>query len=99
DKSKITASHIPNGKIQMMVLPNDPAVFLTVKDGVISAGKGTCEKPDAVMEMRDIQTANDFLNGKSNPFLAIASGDVIIRGITPMLDNLSLILDKVQKYV
>lgn len=98
-KAKITASHIPNGKIQMTVLPNDPAVFLTVKDGVISAEKGACEKPDAVMEMRDIQTANDFLNGKSNPFLAIASGDVIIRGITPMLDNLSLILDKVQKYV
>lgn len=98
-KSKITASHIPNGKIQMRVLPDDPAVFLTVKDGVISAEKGLCEKPDAVMEMRDIQTANDFLNGKSNPFLAIARGDVIIKGIMPMLDNLSLILDKVQKYV
>jgi putative sterol carrier protein len=99
EKSKITASHIPNGKIQMRVLPNDPAVFLTVKDGVISADKGTCENPDAVMEMKDIQTANDFLNGKSNPFLAIAAGDVIIKGITPMLDNLSLILDKVGKYV
>ncbi|MDB4581528.1 SCP2 sterol-binding domain-containing protein [Draconibacterium sp.] len=98
-ESKITASHIPDGKIQMRVLPKDPAVFLTVKDGVISASKGTTEKPDAVMEMKDIQTANDFLNGKSNPFLAIASGDVIIRGQTPMLDNLSLILDKVNKYV
>jgi hypothetical protein len=99
EKSKITASHIPNGKIQMRVLPNDPAVFLTVKDGVISAEKGTCENPDAVMEMKDIQTANDFLNGISNPFLAIAAGDVIIKGIMPMLDNLSLILDKVGKYV
>lgn len=98
-KAKMTASHIPNGKIQMRVLPNDPAVFLTVKDGVISAKKGVCKNPDSVMEMRDMQTANDFLNGKSNPFLAIACGDVIIKGITPMLDNLSLILDKVQNYV
>ncbi len=98
-KANITASHIPNGKIQMRVLPNDPAVFLTVKDGVISATKGTTENPDAIMEMKDMQTANDFLNGKLNPFLAIASGDVIIWGITPMLDNLSLILDKVQNYV
>lgn len=98
-EAKITASHIPNGKIQMCVLPSDPAVFLTVKDGVISAEKGITENPDAMMEMKDIQTANDFLNGKSNPFLAIASGDVIIKGITPMLDNLSLILDKVGKYV
>lgn len=98
-KSKITVSHIADGTIQMRVLPKDPAVFLTVKDGVISASKGTTEKPDAVLEMKDIQTANDFLNGRSNPFLAIASGDVIIRGQTPMLDNLSLILDKVNKYV
>lgn len=99
EKAKITASHIPDGKIQMRVLPNDPAVFLVVKDGIISAEKGMTENPDAVMEMKDMQTANDFLNGKSNPFLAIASGDVIIKGITPMLDNLSLILDKVGKYV
>jgi len=98
-ESKITASHIPNGKIQLRVLPDNPAVYLVVRDGTISAQKGTTENPDAVMEMKDIQTANDFLNGKSNPFLAIASGDVIIKGQTPMLDNLSLILDKVQKYV
>ncbi len=81
------------------MLPNDPAVFLTVKNGEISAQKGVAEKPDAIMEMKDYQTANDFLNGKSNPFLAIASGDVIIRGQTNMLDSLSLILDKVQNYV
>jgi len=98
-ESKITANHIPNGKIQMRVLPNDPAVFLEINNGIITAGKGITEKPDAVMEMKNIRTANDFLNGKSNPFLAIASGDVIIKGQTPMLDNLSLILDKVNKYV
>ncbi len=98
-KANITANHISNGKIQLRVLPNDPAVFLTIKDGSISAEKGVTEKPDAVMEMKNLQCANDFLNGKSNPFLAIASGDVIIKGQTPMLDNLSLILDKVQKYI
>jgi putative sterol carrier protein len=97
--AKLSASHIPDGIIQLAVLPDDPAVFLTVKNGAISAQKGVAEKPDAVMEMRDFQTANDFLNGKSNPFLAIALGDVIIKGQTPMLDNLSLILDKVQNYV
>jgi putative sterol carrier protein len=99
EKAKITASHIKDGIIQMRVLPDGPAVYLKVKDGIISAEKGTVDKPDAVMEMKDFQTANDFLNGKSNPFLAIASGDVIIRGQTGMLDSLSLILDKVQKYV
>ena len=98
-EAKMTASHIPNGKIQMRVAPNDPAVYLSVSNGAIAAEKGNTESPDAIMEMKNIQCANDFLNGKSNPFLAIASGDVIIKGQTPMLDNLSLILDKVNKYI
>ncbi len=98
-KAKITASHIPNGKIQLSVLPDGPAVYLTIEKGVITANKGKTNNPDAVMEMKDYKTANDFLNGKSNPFKAIACGEVIIKGQTPMLDNLSLILDKVQHYI
>ena len=98
-KAKITASHIPNGKIQLSVLPDGPSVYLNIDKGVISAKKGKTDNPDAVMEMKDYKTANDFLNGKSNPFKAIACGEVIIKGQTPMLDNLSLILDKVQHYV
>jgi hypothetical protein len=50
------------------------------------------------MKMRDFTSANDFLNGRSNPFKAVAGGEVMIQGIIPMLDNLSLILDKVQQY-
>lgn len=97
-RSKITASHIKDGNIQLKVLPEGPAVYLSVIKGVIKATKGTIEKPDAIMEMKDSKTANAFLNGELNPFKAIASGEVLIKGQTPMLDNLSLILDKVQSY-
>lgn len=97
-KAKLTASHIPNGKVQLSVLPDGPSVHLIVEDGKISARKGAAEHPDAIMEMKDFQTANDFLNGKSNPFKAIALGDVMIKGQTPMLDSLSLMLDKVNQY-
>jgi len=97
-KAKITASHIPDGTIQMQVLPDGPAVNVVVKNGELEAFRGTAERPDAIMAMRDFKAANDFLNGKSNPFKAIASGEVIIKGVIPMLDNLSLILDKVQQY-
>jgi len=97
-EAKITASHIPDGTIQLEVLPDGPAVHLVVKDGKLEAFKGKAEKPDAVMAMKDFVSANDFLNGRSNPFKAIASGEVMIKGIIPMLDNLSLILDKVQEY-
>lgn len=98
-KASISAHHIPDGKIQLTVLPDGPAIYLNVKNGNISATKGKTENPSAVMEMRDFRAANDFLNGKSNPFKAIASGEVMIKGQTPMLDNLSLILDKVASYI
>jgi putative sterol carrier protein len=98
-KAQLTASHIPNGQIQMQVLPDGPSVHLSVDKGELLAGKGPADNPMAIMSMKDFQTANDFLNGKSNSFKAIASGDVIINGQLPMLDNLSLILDKVNHYV
>jgi len=99
EKAKLTASHMPDGITQLRVLPGGPSVYITVKEGRIMATKGIAENPDAVMEMKDYRTANDFLNGKSNPFKAIALGDVMIKGQTPMLDSLSLILGKVNDYV
>lgn len=98
-KAALTAGHIPDGKIQLTVLPEGPSVYLDIDQGAIAASKGTCDTPDAILQMKDVQTANDFLNGKSNPFKAIASGEVMIWGQTPMLDNLNLILDKVQHYI
>jgi putative sterol carrier protein len=98
-KAQITVSHIKNGTIQLGVLPDGPSVFLSIKDGTITAKKGKTPNPDAVMEMKNYETANDFLNGKSNPFKAIACGEVMIKGQTPMLDSLSLILDKVNHYI
>ena len=97
EEAKITANHIPDGVIQLEVV-DGPAVHVVAKGGKLEAFKGKAEKPDAIMKMRDFVSANDFLNGKSNPFKAIASGEVMIQGIIPMLDNLSLILDKVQQY-
>ena len=97
-KAIITASHIPDGTIELKVLPHGPAVYVSVKSGKIAAFKGNANKPDAIMAMKDYQTANDFLTSKSNPFKAIASGDVLIKGQLPMLDGLSLILDKVEAY-
>lgn len=98
-KANLTASHMSDGITQLKVLPDGPSVYITVKEGQLMATKGVAENPDAVMEMQDYKTANDFLNGKSNPFKAIALGDVMIKGQTPMLDSLSLILDKVNDYV
>ncbi len=98
-RAKYTASHLPDGSLQMSVLPGGPHVYLEIKDHKITAGKGLLEKPMAAMLMKDAQVANDFLNGKSDPFTAIALGEVMIKGQIPILDGINLILDRVIHYV
>lgn len=95
----LAAQHMGNGILLMKILPKGPAVNLTIKDGNFSAGKGEVEYPDAIMEMKNVKIANKFLNGAIDPFTAIASGDVLIKGQTPMLDSISLILDRIPQYL
>ena len=93
------ASHIPYGVVELKILPDFHSVNITFsKDGVF-AEKGSAGKPSAVMAMKNIRVANDFLNGKTDPFTAIASGDVSIKGIIPMLDALGLLLDRIAEYI
>ncbi len=99
EKARYTASHLPDGTLQMSVLPDGPHVNLEIKDHRIIAKKGRLEAPMASMIMKDNRIANDFLNGKSDPFTAIALGDVMIKGQIPILDGINLILDRVIHYV
>ena len=93
------SSKIPDGTVVMRILPGFHSVSITFTGGAASAQKGDAENPMAVMEMKNLEVAGDFLNGRSDPFTAIASGDVSIRGLIPMLDNMSILLDRVQHYL
>lgn len=99
EKCQLSASHIPAGTILLQVGDNGPAVHLVSKDGTLTALKGRVSKPDATMSIRDIPTAQKFLSGAVDSFTAIALGDVEISGQTPMLDALSLILDRVEHFL
>ncbi len=99
ERARYTASHLPDGSLQMSVLPDGPHVYLEIHAGKIKAAKGLPDAPSAQMLMKNAQVANDFLNGKSDPFTAIALGDVMIRGQIPILDGINLILDRVVYYV
>ncbi|HDO06361.1 MAG TPA: hypothetical protein ENG85_01625 [Bacteroidetes bacterium] len=98
-RAKFTASHLPDGILQMGVLPDGPDVYLEISNGKITAGKGKATRPDAMLIMKNDRVANDFLNGKSDPFTAIALGEVLIKGQIPILDGINLILDRVIYYV
>lgn len=91
--------HIGKGIVQMKVMPDGPGVYLDFQSDDITVTKGDAAKPMAHMGMRGMKTANAFLNGKMDAFTAIASGDVTIKGQMPMLDSMSLILDRIPMYL
>ncbi len=96
---KMISSHMGHGVLQFEILPDGPSVYLDFAEGVIDVRKGKAPRPMAMMGMRSVTVANDFLNGKMDSFTAIASGDVVIRGQMPMLDGIGLILDRVPLYL
>ncbi|MBP7586113.1 MAG: SCP2 sterol-binding domain-containing protein [Spirochaetes bacterium] len=91
--------HIGKGIVQMKVMPAGPGVYIDFKDDDITVTKGDAARPMALMGMRGLKIANAFLNGKMDTFTAVASGDVMIKGQMPMLDSMSLILDRVPVYL
>lgn len=96
---KKVASSIPLGTLQIGILPDGPNVHLDFKKDGIGVGKGAADGPMATMMFRDMQVANALLNGRLDAFQAVADGDVLLRGIIPMIDNVGLILDRVPVYL
>lgn len=97
--SKISVSHMGEGTVMMRVLPDGPAVSITVKNKELIPSKGMAENPMAFITMRDYSVANDFLNGKIDAYTAITAGDIAMYGQIPLVDNLSLILDRISHYI
>lgn len=98
-RGKIIASHIPEGIVEMKILPDFHSLNISFSSSGIVTQKGKAVRPSAVMAMKNFKIANDFLNGKTDPFTAIASGDVMIKGNIPMLDAMSLLLDRIPEYI
>lgn len=92
-------AHIQTGDILMKILPDGPAITLRCQNGAIKPLAKETNRPMACLYMKNVQVANDFLNAKTDAFTAIASGDVMIKGQTPMLDSLSLVLDRIPVYL
>ncbi len=96
---RLIAPSIPDGAITMEVLPDGPAATLRFDRGDIQVEKVAAQSPDALMQMNGIATAHEFLNGRLDPFSAIAGGRICIRGRIPMIDAMGTILDRVPHYL
>jgi hypothetical protein len=88
-----------DGSVAIDVLPEGPNVGLVFGPSSIRPVQGRLEAPTALIRMRDLQTANDFLNGRMDTFAAVALGQVQIWGCLPKVDTLSLVLDRIPEYL
>ncbi len=93
------AAGTPAGTLQMRVLPDGPAAWVTFGPGGVTSGMGTVDRPDAKMLFRDMRTAHEVLSGKCDGFTAIGRGGVEVWGMLPLVDNASLIMDRVERYL
>lgn len=90
---------LSQGTVVIKVLPDGPAVSLVCGASGVLPVKGELTHPSALVLLKDLQTANDFLAGKLDTFVAVVTGDVQLRGRVAMVDNLALVLDRVGKYL
>ena len=90
---------LSQGTIVIKVLPDGPAVSLVCGASGVLPVKGELTHPSALVLLKDLRTANDFLAGKLDTFVAAVTGDVQIRGRIAMVDTLALVLDRVGKYL
>jgi hypothetical protein len=90
---------LSHGTIVIKVLPDGPAVSLVCGASGVLPVKGELTHPSALVLLKDLQTASDFLAGKLDTFVAAVTGDVQIRGRVAMVDTLALVLDRVGKYL
>jgi hypothetical protein len=90
---------LSHGTVVIKVLPDGPAVSLVCGASGVLPVKGELTHPSALVLLKDLRTANDFLAGKLDTFVAAVTGDVQIRGRVAMVDTLALVLDRVGKYL
>lgn len=97
--SKKIAAHVPNGELQVEVLPDGPCISVVFDNGALTVRKAAAEKPMAKMTFKDLDAASCLLTGQLDVFLAVAEGDITLEGRIPAFDGAGLMLDRVEGYL
>lgn len=95
---KFSAKHMVDGEISFSI-KDTAATTIRVKDHRLLALKKPSENPRAVMEFGSIELARALFDGKVNAVACVGSGDIVMKGMISMIDNLNRILDRVAIYL
>ncbi len=92
------AKHIPDGTVQAAI-GDSVGLYITAKNGRLTAVKGFADKPAARLVFKDLKTAQGVLSGKTDTYAAIAVGDLVMKGFIPMIEHMNPILESVSGYL
>ncbi len=96
---KVVSSRMPTGDIQLSVIDGPQMVITITEERKLVAKLGTTDNMRALMQFGGLQIVNDILNGKKDIFSGLGSGEFLMKGFIPMLDNMSKLLSLVSRYL
>ncbi len=96
--SKLSASYIVDGDIQMGITD---VCYVTIRsrDHKLELVKEKPQTPKAIMEFKTIDLANGLFNGTASTIAELCAGNIYMRGMINMIDNVNRILDRVAIYL
>ncbi|MDP8223008.1 MAG: hypothetical protein P9L99_06595 [Candidatus Lernaella stagnicola] len=95
------ANHIPaGGTLNMIIAPEGPDFyFKKTGAGTFLAGDGKVADPTAELSFASPAIAMDLVNGAIDTMAALGKRDLVIRGLIPMVDDVSAVMENVESYL
>lgn len=93
------AAATPEGIMEIASLDGGFSGWIKKENGRFTSGLGKPEQVTARMLFRDLEAARIVLTGKEAGFAAIGLGLIRIEGLIPLVDNVSLIMDRLERYL
>jgi hypothetical protein len=87
------------GALALQVAPDGPCAGLRFQSGHMRPFRGDVDDPSALVRLHGSETANAFLRSRLNIPAAVARGDIEMWGYIPVIDALTLVLERLGKYL
>ena len=100
--SRHTLAHTPDGTAQICLPALERTGWARWSKGCMTAGVGELPggaRADVVITFTDRATADAALLGRLDPNAAVGLGKVDVRGLVPLADGLSLVMDRVEVFL
>lgn len=96
--AKISAENTVDGDV-LLGIKETAYATIRVKEHRFSVIYKETENPRAVMEFSDIALANGLFAGTVSTINEMCKGNIVIKGMISMIDNINRILDRVSVYL